>query len=144
MSELKYKRLLLKLSGESLMGNKSFGIDPEKLVFFAQEIKKIHDLGVEVGLVIGGGNIFRIIPGPATTNKLEDFFEAGHSAKIEGVAKTFGLGYSLVQSEEELAEKWPYFISAESGKQVLEIITDKELNPVQLKNYFKYLEHGKA
>ena len=59
MSKLKYKRILLKLSGESLMGKKGFGIDPEILSFFASEVKKLHDLGVEVGIVIGGGNIYR-------------------------------------------------------------------------------------
>lgn len=59
MAKLKYKRVLLKLSGESLMGQKGFGIDPDKLNFFASEVKQIHDAGVEVGIVIGGGNIFR-------------------------------------------------------------------------------------
>jgi uridylate kinase len=59
MSELKYKRILLKLSGESLMGKKGFGIDACVLDFFSDEIKKIHDIGVQVGLVIGGGNIYR-------------------------------------------------------------------------------------
>ncbi|MFA8344378.1 MAG: UMP kinase [Rhodothermaceae bacterium] len=59
MDILKYRRILLKLSGESLMGGKGHGIDPEKLRFFAREIKKIHDLGVEIGVVIGGGNIYR-------------------------------------------------------------------------------------
>ncbi len=59
MNELKYKRILLKLSGESLMGKKGFGIDHNVLNFFANEIKKIHDIGVQVGLVIGGGNIYR-------------------------------------------------------------------------------------
>lgn len=59
MAKLKYKRVLLKLSGESLMGKKGFGIDPDKLDFFASEVKQIHDAGVEVGIVIGGGNIFR-------------------------------------------------------------------------------------
>ncbi len=58
-SKLKYKRILLKLSGESLMGDKEAGIDPNMLDFFAKEVKRIHDLGVEVGIVIGGGNIFR-------------------------------------------------------------------------------------
>lgn len=57
--KLKYKRILLKLSGESLMGTQKFGIDPTVLNFFANEIKKVHDLGVEVGIVIGGGNIYR-------------------------------------------------------------------------------------
>jgi len=59
MQTLKYKRILLKLSGESLMGKKGFGIDPEVLDFFADEIISIHKLGVEIGVVIGGGNIFR-------------------------------------------------------------------------------------
>ncbi len=58
-TKLKYKRILLKLSGESLIGDMKYGIDPQVLSFFAKEIKKIHDLGVEVGLVIGGGNIYR-------------------------------------------------------------------------------------
>jgi uridylate kinase len=58
-SELKYKRILLKLSGESLMGEKGAGIDPKILNFFSEEIKKIHELGVEIGIVIGGGNIYR-------------------------------------------------------------------------------------
>jgi len=59
MQTLKYKRILLKLSGESLMGKKGFGIDPEVLDFFADEIISIHKLGVQIGVVIGGGNIFR-------------------------------------------------------------------------------------
>lgn len=56
---MKYKRILLKLSGESLMGDKGYGIDPKILDFFSSEIKKAHDLGVEIGIVIGGGNIYR-------------------------------------------------------------------------------------
>jgi uridylate kinase len=56
---MKYKRILLKLSGESLMGEQSYGIDPKRLQQYAQEIKKIRDLGVEIAIVIGGGNIFR-------------------------------------------------------------------------------------
>jgi len=59
MDKLKYKRILLKLSGESLMGTKGFGIDNKVLEFFAVEVKKVHDAGAEVGLVIGGGNIYR-------------------------------------------------------------------------------------
>ncbi|MBI5474499.1 MAG: UMP kinase [Ignavibacteriae bacterium] len=55
----KYKRILLKLSGEALMGDKQFGIDPNVLKQYSQEIKSIHDLGVQIGIVIGGGNIYR-------------------------------------------------------------------------------------
>jgi uridylate kinase len=60
---MKYKRILLKLSGEALMGERQYGIDPARLAEYAQEIKKIHDKGVEIAIVIGGGNIFRGISG---------------------------------------------------------------------------------
>ncbi len=56
---IKYKRVLLKLSGESLMGKKQFGIDPQMLTHYASQIKELIDAGVEVAIVIGGGNIFR-------------------------------------------------------------------------------------
>jgi uridylate kinase len=56
---MKYKRILLKLSGESLMGSKQFGIDNERLAQYALQIKEIHAMGIEVAIVIGGGNIFR-------------------------------------------------------------------------------------
>ena len=56
---MKYKRILLKLSGEALLGNQQYGIDPERLQIYAQEIKSIQEKGVEVAVVIGGGNIFR-------------------------------------------------------------------------------------
>lgn len=56
---MKYKRILLKLSGESLMGNKQFGIDHDRLTEYAAAIKEVAGMGVEVAIVIGGGNIFR-------------------------------------------------------------------------------------
>jgi uridylate kinase len=56
---MKYKRILLKLSGESLMGSKQFGIDNQRLANYAAEIKEIHEQGIEIAIVIGGGNIFR-------------------------------------------------------------------------------------
>jgi uridylate kinase len=59
MDRAVYKRILLKLSGEALMGKRSFGIDPEVVATIAKEIKEIHTLGVQMGLVVGGGNIFR-------------------------------------------------------------------------------------
>jgi len=60
---MKYKRVLLKLSGEALLGEKEFGIDAEVLERYAEEIKKVTDLGIEVAIVIGGGNIFRGVQG---------------------------------------------------------------------------------
>jgi uridylate kinase len=59
----KFKRILLKLSGESLMGKQGHGIDPERLAEYAQQIKEVHDMGVQIGIVIGGGNIFRGLSG---------------------------------------------------------------------------------
>ena len=59
----KYKRILLKLSGESLMGEKQYGIDEKRLAEYAAQIKEIHELGVQIGIVIGGGNIFRGLSG---------------------------------------------------------------------------------
>ena len=56
---MKYKRILLKLSGEALMGEKNYGIDPNRLQQYTQEIKRVKELGVEIAIVIGGGNIFR-------------------------------------------------------------------------------------
>ncbi|MBR1838199.1 MAG: UMP kinase [Bacteroidaceae bacterium] len=61
----KFKRILLKLSGESLQGNQGYGIDPEHLAEYAQQIKAISDQGVQIGIVIGGGNIFRGLSGAA-------------------------------------------------------------------------------
>ena len=59
----KFKRILLKLSGESLMSEQKYGLDENRLAEYAEQIKEIHDLGVEIGIVIGGGNIFRGLSG---------------------------------------------------------------------------------
>lgn len=63
MVELKYKRILLKLSGEALAGEKGFGFDPETAIKIAKEIKDVHDLGTQIAIVCGGGNIWRGITG---------------------------------------------------------------------------------
>ena len=60
---MKYNRILLKLSGEALLGKNSYGIDNDRLVEYAEEIKQIHKEGVEIAIVIGGGNIFRGLTG---------------------------------------------------------------------------------
>lgn len=60
---MSFKRILLKLSGEALMGEKQYGIDPSRLASYAAEIKKVADKGVEIAIVIGGGNIFRGVAG---------------------------------------------------------------------------------
>ena len=60
---MRFKRILLKLSGESLMGEQGYGIDVNRLNDYARQIKEIHDLGVQISIVIGGGNIFRGLTG---------------------------------------------------------------------------------
>ncbi|MEM8553942.1 MAG: UMP kinase, partial [Pseudomonadota bacterium] len=60
-----YKRVLLKISGEALMGDQGFGLHPPTVERIANEVKSVHDLGVEVCMVIGGGNIFRGLQGSA-------------------------------------------------------------------------------
>ena len=64
-SDMVYRRVLLKLSGEALLGDAPYGISPEVIDDLALQIKKVHDTGVELGLVVGGGNIFRGVAGSA-------------------------------------------------------------------------------
>ena len=61
-----YKRILLKLSGEALMGDQNYGIDSKRLDQYAREIKKVHDSGIEIAIVIGGGNIYRGVQAEAS------------------------------------------------------------------------------
>ena len=65
MAEMKYKRILLKVSGEALAGDQPFGISTDVVRFIAEEVREIHNLGVEIGMVVGGGNIFRGIEASA-------------------------------------------------------------------------------
>ena len=58
-----FQRILIKLSGEALMGDQGFGIKPEMINFVAGEVAKVHNLGVQVSMVVGGGNIFRGVAG---------------------------------------------------------------------------------
>ncbi len=89
---MKYKRILLKLSGEALMGNRQYGIDPERLAEYAQEIKQITDLGIEVAIVIGGGNIFRGVAG--AINGL-DRVQADHMGMLATVINGLALQSAL-------------------------------------------------
>ena len=68
--QLKYKRILLKISGEALQGNEGYGIDIKIVTGIAMEIKAVHDLGVEMAVVVGGGNIFRGINAPEAIHRV--------------------------------------------------------------------------
>lgn len=101
-----YKRILLKLSGEALMGNKQYGIDAARLTEYAQEIKEVVDLGVEVAIVIGGGNIFR---GLAGASNGMDRVQADHmgmlATVINGLALQSALELNGVQTRLQSAIK---------------------------------------
>ena len=85
---MKYKRILLKLSGEALMGNRQYGIDPERLAEYATEIKRVVDSGVQVAIVIGGGNIFR---GVAGASKGMDRVQGDHMGMLATVINGLAL-----------------------------------------------------
>jgi uridylate kinase len=89
---MKYKRILLKLSGEALMGNRQYGIDPDRLSEYAQDIKQITNLGVEVAIVIGGGNIFR---GVAGASNGMDRVQADHMGMLATVINGLALQSAL-------------------------------------------------
>lgn len=89
----KYKRILLKLSGESLMGEKKYGIDEVRLAEYAEQIKKIQALGVQVGIVIGGGNIFRGLSG---ANKGFDRVKGDQMGMLATVINSLALSSALV------------------------------------------------
>lgn len=85
---MKYKRILLKLSGEALMGDLQYGIDPVRLSEYAQQVKEITNLGVEVAIVIGGGNIFR---GVAGASKGMDRVQGDHMGMLATVINGLAL-----------------------------------------------------
>ena len=112
---LKFNRVLLKLSGEALMGNQGFGIDADVVARIALEIKDVHDLGAEIAIVIGGGNIFR---GLTASAKGFDRVSADHMGMLATVINALALQdalekidvYTRVQSAIEMKEIAEMFI----------------------------------
>lgn len=89
---MKYKRILLKLSGESLMGAQKYGIDVTRVESYARQIREIADLGIQVGIVIGGGNIFRGLSG---TNKGFDRVKGDSMGMLATVINSLALSSAL-------------------------------------------------
>lgn len=126
----KYKRVLLKLSGESLMGEKQYGIDEKRLAEYATQIQEIHALGVQVGIVIGGGNIFRGLSG---ANKGFDRVKGDQMGMLATVINSLALSSALgsvgvksrvltaVRMEPigEFYSKWKAIESLENGEVVI-------------------------
>ena len=92
---MEYKRILLKLSGEALMGERQYGIDPKRLSEYAEEIKEIVEMGIEVAIVIGGGNIFRGLAGAAGGM---DRVQADHMGMLATVINGLALQSALEQA----------------------------------------------
>ncbi|MEC8885266.1 MAG: UMP kinase, partial [Bacteroidota bacterium] len=92
---MQYKRILLKLSGEALMGKRQYGIDPDRLAEYAEEIKKVLDQGVEVAIVIGGGNIFR---GVAGASRGMDRVQGDHMGMLATVINGLALQSALEEA----------------------------------------------
>ena len=93
---MQYKRILLKLSGEALMGNRQYGIDPERLAEYAEEIKTVVDKGVELAIVIGGGNIFR---GVAGASRGMDRVQGDHMGMLATVINGLALQSALEDAD---------------------------------------------
>ncbi len=91
-----YKRILLKLSGEALLGERQYGIDPVRISQYAQEIKKVTSLGIEVAIVIGGGNIFR---GVSAANNGMDRVQADYMGMLATVINGLALQSALEETE---------------------------------------------
>ncbi|MFH2064565.1 MAG: UMP kinase [Pseudomonadota bacterium] len=92
MAHPNYKRILLKLSGEALMGDQGFGISPDMIKFVADEVRSVYDLGVQVALVVGGGNIFR---GIAASSYGMDRTAADHMGMLATVINSIALQDAL-------------------------------------------------
>ena len=125
---LKFKRILLKLSGESLMGEQQYGIDPEMLVNYAKQIKGIVDEGIEVAVVIGGGNIFRGMNGKnASIERVQGDYMGMLATVINGMA---------LQSALESEGVFTRLISAIEMRQIAE--------PYIRRRAIRHLEKGRV
>ncbi len=125
---LKYKRILLKLSGESLMGDQKFGITADMLKYYAQQIKLLVGMGVEVAVVIGGGNIFRGLQATASgIDRVQGDYMGMMATVINGMA---------IQSALETAGVYTRLISAIEMKQIAE--------PYVRRRAIRHLEKGRV
>ncbi len=101
---MKYKRVLLKLSGEALMGDRQYGIDPERLRQYAEEIRNALQMGAEVAIVIGGGNIFRGVAGAANgMDRVQGDYMGMLATVINGMALQSALEEAEVQTRLQTA-----------------------------------------
>ena len=101
-----YNRILLKLSGEALLGERSYGIDPKRIAQYAKDIKSITDLGVEVAVVIGGGNIFRGVSAASNgIDRVQGDYMGMLATVINGMALQSSLEEEKIQTRLQTALK---------------------------------------
>lgn len=106
ISSMHYKRILLKLSGEALMGDRAHGIDPERLAAYANEIKNVVKKGVQIAIVIGGGNIFRGVAGASNgMDRVQGDYMGMLATIINGLALQSALEDAGVQTRLQTALK---------------------------------------
>jgi uridylate kinase len=123
-----YNRVLLKLSGEALQGEQKYGIDPEVVEYIACEVKSITDLGVQVGVVIGGGNIFR---GLKASAEGMDRVTADHMGMLATVINSLALQH--------------YLEKIETPARVLSALTiDEVAEPFILRRAIRHMEKGRV
>jgi uridylate kinase len=128
MDKTRYKRILLKLSGEALQGEQKYGIDPEVVQYIADEVKSISDLGVQVGIVIGGGNIFR---GLQASAEGMDRVTADHMGMLATVINSLALQH--------------YLEKMGTPARVLSALTiDEVAEPFILRRAIRHLEKGRV
>ena len=103
---MSYKRVLLKLSGEALLGEKSYGVDPKRILTYSKEIKEIVDSGIELAIVIGGGNIFRGVSGASNgIDRVQADYMGMLATVINGLALQSSLEVLKVQTRLQTAFK---------------------------------------
>ena len=115
-----YKRILLKLSGESLMGEQNFGIDPQRLQDYAEQIKTVHRMGVQIGIVIGGGNIFRGLSGSQKGDQMGMCATVINSLALSSALGALGVKTKVLTAIRmepigEFYSKWKAIESLEAG-----------------------------
>jgi len=102
-TEFSYKRVMLKISGEALMGDQGFGLHPPTVERIAKEVKRVNDLGIELCLVIGGGNIFRGLQGSAqgmertTADYMGMLATVMNALAMQGALESMGVTHELFQ-----------------------------------------------
>ena len=138
---MKYKRILLKLSGEALMGNKNHGIDPERLNEYATEIKETQKKGTEIAIVIGGGNIFRGVSG---ASKGMDRVQADYMGMLATVIN--GLALQSALENNDVSTRLQTAIKIEAIALGVIVISRHPLTPTvqnhEMIHYHQYRELG--